>query len=808
MWSRPFRARPAPRRPAPQHLFLLTLLSATAIVGCDNPIEPVDGRLEAPAPAAATADDHTLLLLHFDDQLTGEAGEQPTRAIGHSFTQGILGSGVTVVGPETFIEYASEGNFRAEAGTIEFWVKPLWNGDDSRNHHFVSLGDQLVLAKDGANNLRFFFRGDDSEAYQAYNLTGWRMDEWHHVAVTWTIPGTMRTYVDAIEVIAHPSSAQDLVAPLPATLTIGSWFGDGMVDAVMDELRISDIARTAEEIAASYTAATELLALAVDPITTAPYKTWRQPARLIATTTQGERVYPPSAAQWTSSRPEVATVDAGGVIRALTAGRTTITARIGTVEGAVQIRVRLPVYPPKVETIAPYLATPATHRLFQIPVVILRFLPTADGVKLDPAVSPDFYTSGDISLADMKQRLDRFDIQVKFMLEEGSRFRGYQDPAAPPALGYRVVRYITIYEPTPPGKVLGEVGGLPLYLPDYRQILERFNARHWVEDLGVKEFWIWQSHFDAGMPSYDPAIHKPEVFRGIWESNMASRLSGDISNSDRDPDDLPLYSRTYMAYGQNLWRSEREAVHNHGHQFEAMMLHVNSLQDGNTDLFLQRFVGVLGRVGSTHKPPNTTVDYDYHENYDPVASDIADWTPGNSGRGEVVTADTWGQHAYAWPLGTAPDEAFERNESHWYIYWMQSRPGWGNTIPYGRSVMTNWWRFIGDWDGSLRIRQGLYASCSRSITTQAAAQSVRVLSGQVGALKADGVFTPARAQLLQAKLVVAGDFLDTGRRGAAVTALRGFVTRLDVLIQDGRISMRDSRTLRAGAECLIKRMEA
>ena len=324
----------------------------------------------------------------------------------------------------------------------------------------------------------------------------------------------------------------------------------------------------------------------------------------------------------------------------------------------------------------------------------------------------------------------------------------------------------------------------------------------------MKEFWIWQSHFDAGMPSYDPAIHRPEVFRGIWESNMASGISGDISNSDRDPDDLPLYSRTYMVYGQNLWRSEREAVHNHGHQLEAMMLHVNAEQDGNTELFLQRFVGELGRVGSTHKPPNTTVDYDYHENYAPVASDIADWTPAGVGRREVVTADTWGQHPFAWPSGTAPTDAFGRNESHWYIYWMQSMPGWGNTIPYGQNVMTNWWRYTGDWDGSMRGRQGLYASCGRSITAEAAAVSVKVLSGQVGALQADGVLFPASAQLLQAKLAAAGDLLDAGRPAAAVTALRGFVTRLEALIQDGRISVRDSRTLKAGAGCLIKRVQA
>jgi hypothetical protein len=108
----------------------------------------------------------------------------------------------------------------------------------------------------------------------------------------------------------------------------------------------------------------------------------------------------------------------------------------------------------------------------------------------------------------------------------------------------------------------------------------------------------------------------------------------------------------------------------------------------------------------------------------------------------------------------------------------------------------------------MRGRQGLYASCGRSITSEAAAVSVKVISGQVGALQADGVLLPASAQLLQAKLAAAGDFLDAGRPAAAVTALRGFVTRLEALIQDGRISVRASRTLKAGAGCLIKRVQA
>ncbi|MXV76364.1 hypothetical protein F4Z99_19095, partial [Candidatus Poribacteria bacterium] len=98
---------------------------------------------------------------------------------------------------------------------------------------------------------------------------------------------------------------------------------------------------------------------------------------------------------------------------------------------------------PVYESIDPYLATPASGHLYEIPVVVMRFLPTVDGENLDTAKVPGYWYLGHISLTDIKARIDTFDKRIKFMLEEGSRFRGYKEPAALPSLGYRVVEYIT-----------------------------------------------------------------------------------------------------------------------------------------------------------------------------------------------------------------------------------------------------------------------------------------------------------------------------------------------------------------------------
>jgi Concanavalin A-like lectin/glucanases superfamily/Bacterial Ig-like domain (group 2) len=699
------------RFPSPRLLPIIIL--ASALAGCEDPLGPRENGFE-PDVAPSATDVHTLLSLRFNGTLAGTDGETPSQSSGLSFETGIQGSGLLVNATDR-LAYRSVENFKAASGTVEFWIKPRWNGNDGAAHFFFTLGDALWIVKDGANNLRFILGREDSEAYKGTSLADWLANQWHYLAVTWTVPGQMKTYLDGREVLSHAATTQDLVTSIPATLFIGSQAGSLQANGVFDELRISDVARSAAEIAARYAAGPAVQQVTLQTITTRPFVTWREPAKLVASTSIGTREYPASAAQWSSSNLAAATINSNGVIKAVGAGSATISAVLNGVRGSLSIRVKSPLLEPVVERVPAYLATPATNSLFQIPVVIFRFLPTADGSSLDVAVNPDFYSLNPISLDAMKRRIDTFDIRTKFMLEEGSKFRGYRDAAALPSVGYRVVAYITVYEPTPPGRIKSVVAGYPVYQPDYRQIFERFGARHYVEDLGVKEFWIWMGEFNPTSASYDPAIHKPEVFRSPDESNMSSRLTGDISNSGRDPTDLPLYARTYVVYDHNLRRSEREAVHNRGHQLEQILEYANIRQDGNSNLFWQQFVGPtpglsFSRCGWTHVPPNTTTQYDYHTNYNPVESDIADWTPEGAGQKSLVSAHTWGDHAYAWPLGTAPTIAEELNEAQWYIYWMQSMPGRSNTIPYGTNRMTNWWRFTGDWDGSIAAGLGLYAA--------------------------------------------------------------------------------------------------
>ena len=247
---------------------------------------------------------------------------------------------------------------------------------------------------------------------------------------------------------------------------------------------------------------------------------------------------------------------------------------------------------------------------------------------------------------------------------------------------------------------------------DWFQIFSDLQLDPLMRARQVREIWIADSGFDAGYPSYRAGVHDPNDFRVNFESNMASPLTGDISNSYRDNGDLPILPHTYIVYGINYRRSQAEAVHNVGHQLEAMMSYVASRQDGNDRLFWRDFVGqnaqgqfVTGRTGWTHMPPNTIGNYDYL-NTTLVSSDIEDWRPDNSGTKKLVNVDTWGKFTYPWP----GDAEFDgRVESQWYTYWFQNFPGRANRIARGTGWMTNWWAFAGDWDAAIRSGLGLYS---------------------------------------------------------------------------------------------------
>jgi hypothetical protein len=125
------------------------------------------------------------------------------------------------------------------------------------------------------------------------------------------------------------------------------------------------------------------------------------------------------------------------------------------------------------------------------------------------------------------------------------------------------------------------------------------------------------------------------------------------------------------------------------HQIEAVLRHVDP------HLFWEKFVGTSsageGRCGWAHYPPNAVRDYDW-ANPTYVLTDIEDWRPDGSGQKQRLNADRW-----------------QRDSLTWFIYWMQNLPGRHNSLTYQGRPLTNWWTFIGDFDGAMEQGLGLVA---------------------------------------------------------------------------------------------------
>jgi len=690
--------------------------------------------LPSPARKAEMLDANDLLVLHFDNSLNGENGETPAQTSGTSFVAGVSGSAISLP-PGNLLTYQSAGNINAFEGTVEFWIKPNWNGGDNNTFNIFSWGvaGGLLIKKDPSTmsfSMNLFNAGGQPEIRAWPNISDWQANQWHHLACTWSNSNkTIKTYIDG-QLKLQTSFTMSLPAINASTFRIGGFTtgSSGENIGFIDELRISGLERTAQEIAQHYLSSLTVSSLTVEPQSLHLFPGWFWTPKLTAVTNLGTMQVPSAGINWQSSNPSAAIVQSDGRIKSLAPGNVTLTANIQNATGSMGLLVKAPVLPPEVGPVPASLATPPSDSLHTIPVLVLRYLPTADGVNIDTAYDADLDPGDHFPLATLKSQIADYDPRVKFMLEEGSRFRGHSNQNAPHSLGYKVVQYITIYEPLPPGPVVSTSDGNTIYRADYSQIFERWDVRQAVENAGVKEIWFWAvpCYPRAGRPDL-----RPESYVSMWESNMSSPTTGDISNSNGDTADLPIYNKTYVVYSQNVHRTQAEAIHNHGHQLENILGYANQLQDGNTTLWWQQFARAVqtgatppARCGNTHFPPNATQDYDY-TNLNLVASDILNWQP-SGGPTTMVNANTWGNVPYAWPGGTAPSQEVE---SKWYIFWFQSMAGRGNTIPYNSNHLTNWWQFTGDWDAAIQGGLGLYEPGSCSYALSATSQTVPLGGG-------------------------------------------------------------------------------
>lgn len=304
-------------------------------------------------PRELAADADTTLLVHFDGDANSSAKQAPKASDGVTFDAGVLGKGMHV-GKGGFLRFPVEGAIDPLEGTVEFWMRPDWNGSEKKPRVFFVVGNNfnngLLAMIDGANNVRLIEWGDDPatppvelNVERGVGLSGndWKAGEWKHLALTWKgAQHELALYLNG-RLVSAATNAVTISKFSGDVLTIGADAnGNAGAEATFDEFRISRRARTAAEIAADYNAALGIDALKAEvgrldvPVTTS------ERVRIRGTSRSGTERDVTAAALWTSANPKVAAVDSTGLIRGEGAGTTTVTATLGTLSEKVQITVK------------------------------------------------------------------------------------------------------------------------------------------------------------------------------------------------------------------------------------------------------------------------------------------------------------------------------------------------------------------------------------------------------------------------------------------------------------------------------------
>lgn len=198
-------------------------------------------------------DTSTTLLLRFEGNLNGEQGEMPMDASEIDFQEGVFGLGAHLDTTD-ILRYLSAENINAQSGTVEFWIKPDWNGNNGQEHAIMDFGEYPFFI-----SLRRIYEwveilvgvGEDGNLWYGAGsqIADWKAGDWRHLAFTWD-SSSVAAYFDGVRVgDAIPK------VPLPEIdkdfFQLGVPWGDG-IGGVIDEFRISNRARTAAEINQSF----------------------------------------------------------------------------------------------------------------------------------------------------------------------------------------------------------------------------------------------------------------------------------------------------------------------------------------------------------------------------------------------------------------------------------------------------------------------------------------------------------------------------------------------------------------------------
>lgn len=142
----------------------------------------------------------------------------------------------------TLATYPAKGALDKAQGSLAFWLRPNWDGNDGQSHGLVAdvsdfndkLQNTFYLWKWSTGQLRLDLRSP-TDPYLTYDVSNWKAGDWHHIGATWDAKQGLALYVDG-QCVARRAGNYD-VHPWPTFNVGGDWRGKATADAAFDDLR-------------------------------------------------------------------------------------------------------------------------------------------------------------------------------------------------------------------------------------------------------------------------------------------------------------------------------------------------------------------------------------------------------------------------------------------------------------------------------------------------------------------------------------------------------------------------------------------
>lgn len=262
---------------------------------------------------------------------------------------------------------------------------------------------------------------------------------------------------------------------------------------------------------------------------------------------------------------------------------------------------------------------------------------------------------------------DDLSADLQNLLSQGSKYHLYSDSAAPSSLNVQIVDVINRYKARP------NVNGW--WYTTYKLMLAEDNLCQRINNENIDQVWLWvdpRPGYDPG-PGVEYAISSDYFETGAQYATVANPAFCGGTNS-------------FVIMGFDFTRTADWALHSYGHFMEGLLGNLQTVE-----LFWYRFGGNTSagwpldkRCGNVHFPPNGASDYDYSNGTTVTGNWCEDWDPYGDGSKQSFNCSKWG----------CTQEGYLK-------WWMQSIPGYRNTVVYESKLLPSWWDFIGDMDGKI-----------------------------------------------------------------------------------------------------------